>query len=162
MRSLSILAISVQIASVGCRQRDYSNSNVKEVSAYSDDYTTQVPVENIMIRGEIALPLINNIKFEKVNHEPHNVDRYWLKLSEDAIMSCHVAKDPVPSKDTWKEGCNIAVFSAASDVKSVPCDKACEKSNLMFATSVSPGLTTIRKSLLLVSTRPMQKPSSPL
>jgi hypothetical protein len=135
MRPTSLVILALLATSIGCNRRQYNGSQIKEVSAYAGDYTTRVPVRDIFIRGEIARPLLKNIRFEKVVQESTGVERHWLTLSKEAVLSCHTSKVPPSHSETWKEGCNIVVFSESSDVKSVPCDDACQKSSPIFASS---------------------------
>lgn len=136
---------SIAIGAMGCRAVNQETATTKEVAAYGEDYTTQVPAESVYIRGEFAVPLIKNIKFDQVTQEPNQVTRYTLKLGNDASLSCHSSRVAPPNPETWKDGCHISIYTEGQNAKSQPCDESCQRENPIFASSRQEGDAPFQK-----------------
>jgi hypothetical protein len=138
IRTSVALLGALALAAAACKPRQFGESSVKDVKGIGPDYTTQVPVESISIRGEIALPLVKNIKWSKVNQEPHGVTRHHLNMSKDVFFSCHTSTERHPDPKVWNEGCNISIYQDAPNAKSMPCSEKCKKESLVFGYSKYP------------------------
>jgi hypothetical protein len=147
MKSLLAIVSVLALTGIACEPRAYNDAGVKDVAAYGDDFNTKVPVEDIYIAPTVAKALIENIKFDKVNQGPTNTTRYFLKLSNDALLSCHSKNGPAADPRAWSQGCTIALFAddSKTNTKSVPCDDACQKNSLMFGGSALGGIDGFQK-----------------